>query len=108
MRVLLIPDFEAPRFIADADDTGRTISTLSLLGRPTSVDRLVAQFEGETYFNTFPGERNSSFSTNCHVLKALLCVPDRVRYTSQISKAAGFLCDSWWNGTADDKWVSDR
>ncbi|KAL6715608.1 hypothetical protein ACLMJK_006569 [Lecanora helva] len=94
----------SPGFLVDADDTGKTIATLSQLGRSASADQLVAQFEGEDYFYTFLRERNPSLSTNCHVLKGLLSLTDRAKYASQITKAATYLCDCWWNGTANDKW----
>jgi hypothetical protein len=78
---------------------------LNLLGKSVLPNAMIAEFETDTHFRTYTAERNSSFSANCNVLNALLHVPDPNMYSSQISKAATFLCDSWCDGTVRDKWV---
>ncbi|RDL34572.1 uncharacterized protein BP5553_07700 [Venustampulla echinocandica] len=94
----------APQLIPDADDTAKTILTLNLLGRPTSPDGMIANFEATSHFRTYPGERNASFSANCNVLNALLHVENPGQYTKQISKTTIFLCKSWMAGNITDKW----
>ncbi|MDI2111563.1 hypothetical protein, partial [Bradyrhizobium sp. Mp64] len=60
----------ALHFAADADDTAVALCVLRLAGRDPAVDAL-RQFEIGELFVTFPGERNSSVSTNIHALHAL-------------------------------------
>ena len=103
--------YSAPGVMADADDTARTLMTLNLMGRDAlEPDRLILEFEADESFRTYATERNRSFSANCNVLMALLCAPNPSRYSSQINKAAGYLCSMWWRGRVHDKWVcgSDR
>ena len=66
---------------------------------------MIAEFETKALFKTYTTERNPSFSANCNVLCALLYVADPNIYAAQISKAAFFLCNSWWEGSFKDKWV---
>ncbi|KAL1965541.1 hypothetical protein VTN77DRAFT_5624 [Rasamsonia byssochlamydoides] len=94
----------APGMLPDADDTAKTILSLSLLGRPTSCERMIAVFETPTHFMTYRDERNESFSANCNVLKALLRSESPSRHLLQIIKAAGFLCHNWYVGKVNDKW----
>lgn len=97
----------APSLLADADDTAKAIFTLSLLGRPASLDEMIANFGAKNgHFQTYVGERDCSFSANCNVLIALLHASDPHQYESRISSITTFLCDSWWNGIIKDKWVS--
>ncbi|KAL9122767.1 MAG: hypothetical protein Q9187_000684 [Circinaria calcarea] len=98
----------APDLLADADDTAKTILSLSLLKRSASPAQMIAEFETETYFKTYIIERNPSFSANCNVLCALLYGPDPNIYADQIFKAASFLCKSWWEGPLKDKWALVR
>jgi hypothetical protein len=95
----------APSLLPDADDTAKTILMLCLLDRPVSPDRMIAEFEAETHFQTYKLERNASFSANCNVLGALLHVENPVEYTQQITKAVTFLCKFWMAGDVKDKWV---
>jgi hypothetical protein len=69
---------------------------------------MVAFFEKEDGFCTFPGERDRSWSSNCHVLLALLQHDFKTRYASQIHKAVIFITKFWWSsdGFPKDKWVS--
>ncbi|WP_223144547.1 hypothetical protein [Xanthomonas translucens] len=60
----------ALHFAADADDTAVAVCVLHLAGRNPTADAL-RQFESGDLFVTFPGERNTSVSTNIHVLHAL-------------------------------------
>ncbi|KAF3480656.1 ent-kaurene synthase [Arthroderma uncinatum] len=91
---------------ADADDTAKALLALSILGHHTSPAGLLKEFECETHFRTYRGERNASFSANCNVLLALLSQPDPSVYTSQIEKATKFLCNTWWESDTfiEDKW----
>jgi len=92
--------------MSDADDTARTILTLSLLGQEVDCHAMTKAFESRSWFKTYPGERDPSFSANCNVLNALLHVSDRMAYQSQIIKTLTFICDLWDKGLAQDKWVS--
>ncbi|KAK2879355.1 hypothetical protein FQN49_000965 [Arthroderma sp. PD_2] len=96
----------APNLEADADDTAKALLALSILGHHTSPVELLKEFECETHFRTYQGERNASFSANCNVLLALLSQPDPSLYTSQIEKATQFLCNTWWESDTfiEDKW----
>lgn len=69
---------------------------------------MIKIFEADEHFQTFSGERDPSFTSNCHVLLALLQRSDRAKYHPQIKKAITFLCKTWWtyDGLIKDKWVS--
>ena len=95
----------APGLICEADDTSSAIYILNMLGRPTYPDGLFAAFESKDRFRSFTLDGNPSPSVNSHVLKALLHTPNPKLYQSQILKAASFICDCWWDGNMDDKWV---
>ena len=41
-------------------------------------------------------EEQYSFNETCHALAAILCQDDASKYTAQILKAVGSLCQSWW------------
>lgn len=108
VRIFQLMDQIAPALLADVDDTAKTILTLNLLERATSPDEMVEHFKSnEGHFRTYPGERDPSFSANCNVLKALLQDPHVEKYEHHIATIAGFLCDSWWSGAVNDKWVSE-
>lgn len=96
----------APGFQADVDDTAKTISTLTVLGRDASPQQMIKVFEANTHFRTYPGERDPSLTANCNALSALLHQPDVRTYGSQIQKITKFLCDYWWksDGKIKDKW----
>lgn len=68
---------------------------------------MTEQFETETHFKTYSLERDPSFSANTNALLALLHQTDAYRFSSQILKAAKFLCDFWWKSDdkISDKWV---
>jgi aphidicolan-16beta-ol synthase/syn-copalyl-diphosphate synthase len=66
---------------------------------------MINEFDGEGHFRTYKMERNPSFSANANALVALLYTPEPSIYIDQISKTASFLCDAWWEGTINDKWV---
>ena len=98
----------APYVESDADNTAKAISTLALLGRSASPQGLILRYETREYFKTFTHDRNPSFSTNCHVLKALLnLVPENSEQMPQIEKLIKFLCNCWWttNGRIEDQSV---
>ncbi len=72
-------------------------------------DRMIDQFKSKNgHIQTYPGERDASFSANCNVLMALLSSPDVELHEACISSIATFLCDSWWSGASSDKWVGDE
>lgn len=97
----------APGMLPDADDTAKTIITLSQLGIDTDPSQMVRHFRTkQEHFSTYPGERNASFSANCNVLQALLHSTNVENHTKEISGITAFLCDSWWAGATHDKWVS--
>ncbi|KAF2129174.1 Ent-kaur-16-ene synthase [Dothidotthia symphoricarpi CBS 119687] len=97
----------APRAV-DVDDTAKGLLTLSLLDMDEGVSPapMVAIFEAENHFRTFGAERDPSFTSNCHVLLALLQRADRDQFLPQIKKVVSFLCQSWWDcdGLIKDKW----
>lgn len=95
----------APHVESDADNTAKAISALCLLGQSTSPHGLVTRYETRQYFKTYTQDRHPSFSTNCHVLKALLdLLPNNSELVSQIEKTVTFLCNCWWttNGPIED------
>jgi len=92
--------------MSDADDTARTILTLSLLGVRTDCQAMIKTFELRSWFMTYPGERDPSFSANCNILNTLLHVSDMMEYQNQIVKILIFLCNLWDKGSVKDKWVS--
>ena len=80
--------------------------TLSLLGHPLSPTRMISYFETDSgHFRTYVGERDASFSASCNVLNALVHGPEAYLYTLQIGNVASFLCDRWFSGNVQDKWV---
>jgi len=89
------------------DDTAKALLALSMLDQPVSPDHMIKAFEKPNHFATFESERDPSFTSNCHVLLALLHQPDLNRYHSQILKTASFICEFWWNSDhhVKDKWV---
>ena len=91
----------------DVDDTAKGLLALSLLGEPVSPDPMIKVFEADDHFRTFGEERDPSFTSNCHVLQALLNEKDVCRYSSQILKTTEFICNFWWrnDGQLKDKWV---
>ena len=96
----------APSTIPDADDTAKTLLTLSLLGKPARVEQMIDHFRAKTgYFRTYLTERDASFSANCNALQAILYTSDVGKYNQVISETSTFLCESWFTGAAKDKWV---
>lgn len=98
---------EAPNIGSDADDTAKTILTLSLLGQSISPASMLDAYEKDQHFATYQAERNPSFSANCNILNALLHVGNPDKYVPQIEKAVRFLCEFWWQSDSSiiDKWV---
>lgn len=97
----------APFVAADADDTAKGLTALKMLGTFVSAETMVKEYEGDEYFKTYHGERNSSFSTNCNVLMALLTAPSPMEFKPQIEKIVRYLCKSWEERGSGfrDKWV---
>jgi len=95
--------------VPDADDTSKSIILRNLLGRPTSADKLVQNFEGKTHFLTYMMERHPSVTTNCNALSAILVSPEPENFIPQIEKITKYLCASWKQADIpfQDKWVSD-
>jgi hypothetical protein len=54
----------------DADTTSVVLALLERVGRPADLDCLLG-FEVGPHFQTWPGERTASVTTNAHVLEAL-------------------------------------
>lgn len=96
----------APGFQADVDDTAKTITALTILGRAPDPRAMLKVFETTTHFRTYTGERDPSLTANCNALSALLKQPDVSSFGSQIQKTTKFLCDYWWHsdGEIEDKW----
>ncbi|CAJ2508475.1 Uu.00g135010.m01.CDS01 [Anthostomella pinea] len=96
----------ASSFMADVDDTAKTLTCLKLLGRNARPEKMINMFEAEDYFKTYPKERNPSSSANCNALVALLCQNSPQHCLPQITKAVAFLCDTWWSAVSkiQDKW----
>ena len=101
---------KAPFIESDADDTAKALYVLHQLGSNRSVDSMVQKFEVKGHFQTYPAERDASFSANCNVLLALLNQKEVGTYQPQIYKCVKFLTRCWWNtdGPIRDKWVSNR
>ena len=93
--------------LPDCDDTAKTIVALRLLGRSPTPDEMIRKYEAADHFQTYVHERNSSFSANCNVLKALLSVKNVDDVQGQVAKATKFVCNTWWSteGHIKDKWV---
>ncbi|KAF7916074.1 hypothetical protein EAE99_009827 [Botrytis elliptica] len=94
----------AEAMLSDADDTAKSLLALYLCGEFASPGPLLSRFGSKGYLQTYLGERNSSFSANCNVLKALLHSPNPCEYQSWICSITNFLSDSWWKGEIKDKW----
>ncbi|KAL8949003.1 MAG: hypothetical protein Q9222_004859 [Ikaeria aurantiellina] len=92
--------------LADADDTARTLLTLSLLGHPKPPDQMLSHFKqnGGPYM-TYVGERDPSFSANCNVLLAVLHTAEPGKYNKEIERVVVYLCDVWADGPVKDKWA---
>ena len=101
---------KAPFIESDADDTAKALFVLNKLGSNRSVDGMVQKFEVKGHFQTYPAERDASFSANCNVLLTLLHQKEVGRYHQQIYMCVRFLTRCWWNtdGPIRDKWVSNR
>ncbi len=93
----------------DADTTSATLFALSRLGRHRSPDCLF-EFELDTHFCCWHGERTASPTANAHVLEAfdahLVHRPaDAARHRAAIAKIVRFLSDSQEaDGSWTDKW----
>ncbi|KAK1595401.1 ent-kaurene synthase [Colletotrichum navitas] len=96
----------SPGIEADVDDTAKALICLGSLGYSTPIDGMIKAFECETHFQTYPKERDPSFSANCNALLALLCQADLSSFSAQILKVVRFLSETWWNtdGPIKDKW----
>ncbi|RHZ53907.1 uncharacterized protein CDV56_101521 [Aspergillus thermomutatus] len=96
----------APQIQPDADDTAKAITCLNLLGADVSVSALVDNFNHGECFKTYPQERNSSISTNCNVLMALLSNPTNIaNHSAVITKVTRYLCKKWFTTQIiTDKW----
>lgn len=101
----------APYVESDADNTSKAISALCLMGHTVSPQSLIIRYETRDYFKTYTQDRNPSFRTNCHVLKALLdLLPGNTQQMPQIKTLVTFLCNCWWttNDRIEDQTVSSR
>ncbi|KAL8761590.1 MAG: hypothetical protein Q9184_002298 [Pyrenodesmia sp. 2 TL-2023] len=96
-------------FVPDVDDTSQAIKALRLLGRPTPIQPMIAEFEAPDHFKTYVFERDPSFSANCNVLISLLSEENQLdEHRLHIQKTITFLRDTWWKSDQkiSDKWVS--
>ena len=89
----------------DADDTARALLCMSLIGRDVNPTAMISMFDAGKHFKTYEFERNSSFSANCNVLRALLQLQSVDKYTSLIYRSSLYLCDTYQAGPLHDKWV---
>ena len=97
----------ASGMLADADDTAKSIYLLNLLGHTTSCDGMISQFMSpKGHMMTYLGERNLSQSANCNAMMCILNSPELQKHSDVVSKIAESLCDHWWKGVMNDKWVS--
>lgn len=90
--------------VPDADDTAVALSVLRRHGREGDPS-VLAQFEADDRFHTFVYERNSSVTTNAHVLDALRQFPSTpdsrrmtlkvVRYLRRARGPEGNWTDKW-------------
>ncbi|TGO61974.1 hypothetical protein BCON_0023g00330 [Botryotinia convoluta] len=94
----------APGFLADADDTAKSILVLRKLGHNASIKPMLEKFEAHTCFLTYHAERNPSISANCNVLICLLQTPQPSAYTAEIAKCATYIIDTCKAGNVQDKW----
>ncbi|MFF4433842.1 prenyltransferase/squalene oxidase repeat-containing protein [Streptomyces sp. NPDC001513] len=99
----------APGLPPDCDTTAATLFALSLAGRPSPPDMLLA-FENATHFHCWPQERTPSPTANAHVLEALGLhlhhhPEDRGVFGPPLAKAAAWLAACQRpNGSWHDKW----
>ncbi|KAI1505682.1 hypothetical protein F5X99DRAFT_428788 [Biscogniauxia marginata] len=94
----------APGVLPDADDTAKSIITLSLLNRPTTCEDMIKEFESQTHFKTYNNESTASFSANCNVLNAIVRSASASRYLPQVLKSLNYLYQTWYEGKISDKW----
>ncbi|KAI0099185.1 Copalyl diphosphate synthase [Nemania sp. FL0031] len=97
---------KAPHMGSDVDDTAKGILSLGMLGIDIDVNPMIEAFETDTHFQTYPSERDPSFSANCNVLITLLHQQNASLFAPQILKTVRFLCETWWNtdGQIKNKW----
>ncbi|KAI0426757.1 hypothetical protein F5Y09DRAFT_50633 [Xylaria sp. FL1042] len=83
----------------DKDVIATVITALNFLGRQTPADKLVTNVGGPGHIET---ESDDTFSTDCHVLLALLQVENGVDlYHPQIQQAITSICSTWWTKSHD-------
>ncbi|KAI1464316.1 uncharacterized protein F4812DRAFT_452953 [Daldinia caldariorum] len=97
----------APLLEADADDTAKGITMMSLLGVPISVSPLIERYSDGEKFRTYSNEITASISTNSNVLTAMCMAPLENRHRPAIEMVVKFLCETWWKNSHNirDKWV---
>jgi halimadienyl-diphosphate synthase len=98
----------APGLPPDADTTSATLATLAQLGRRRRPDTLY-DYETDTHFCCWHGEKTASPTANAHVLEALAEHPDHEpgadRARAAMVKIAGWLADvQLADGSWTDKW----
>ncbi|KAL8749353.1 MAG: hypothetical protein Q9184_006840 [Pyrenodesmia sp. 2 TL-2023] len=94
----------APGILEDADDTARALMALQDLGKPANPERMVENFQTDSYFRTYKVEGSPSFSANCHVVLSLLGYRELSGYEHHIGKALTFLLRAEESGPISDKW----
>ena len=98
----------APGIEPDLDDSAKSSTIFSLLGRSGFTSHIVQHFDSVECLKTYSAERNPSVSANCNALLSI--VLDAEGHQSNIAaivKVTTFICDSWWraSGSLNDKWV---
>lgn len=77
------------------------------MGQRADIKSLIAHFRlGTAHFRTYPDKRDASFSASCNALRAMLEASDIDAHLLDIESTLEYLCESWWNGHFEDKWVS--
>ncbi|MCJ1290881.1 hypothetical protein MMC34_002423 [Xylographa carneopallida] len=94
----------APGVLEDADDTAKTILTLTLLESDIDPGPMLERFRTRDCFMTYVGESDPSFSANCNILIAMLHRPSLDSLEDPIEMATTFLCRTWLQGNVKDKW----
>lgn len=95
--------------VPDADNTAMVLYILNVLGYPVEPICLLT-YEGETCFRCYDGERNSSVSTNAHILEAfgeymVRCRLEVPKYQEAIAKSSAYLLSvQGHDGSWSDKW----
>ena len=98
----------APGIESDLDDSAKSSTIFSLLGRSGFTSRVVQLCDPPECLKTYRAERHPSVSANCNALVSMvLDAEGHESNLAAIAKVIIFICDSWWrvSGSLDNKWV---